>query len=430
MIEAGEDLPLVEEPPENNVRYGLTSSGGLYDHGVAYELDPGAAPATIRVLHSFGEIATDGAFPVGALTEVQGLLYGVTQHGGQYQGGTLFRLDGAGLLFQQVADLQMYPYAGLIAVGLDLYGTTQQGGNGYGSIFRFETATDYLDYVHAFDNSAGGSSAPVASLIQALNGRLYGTTEGGGAHGHGTLFEVNLSSSPLAVTTRHSFAPASTGSRPVAGLVEAAGLLYGTTSDFGPGFNGTVYRFDPASGATALVAAFGPSGPHQPSEPVVEANGMFFGTSYQGGSRRSGTVFSWDAATSTTAVLHSFDAAVDGAYPQGPVIVASDGRLYGTTWFGGQRPVGWDARRTSAEVCSGWTRTGPTTRSCDRSTRPPVRTRRSAACSSSAASSTARSRPAVRMTGAQSSAWTRPVAISSSFTTFSLRPTGPDPPAA
>jgi uncharacterized repeat protein (TIGR03803 family) len=234
----------------------------------------------------------------------------------------------------------MFPHAGLVAVGSDLYGTTQQGGMGSGSIFRFETATDFLDYVYAFDSNAGGSYAPVASLMQALNGRLYGTTEGGGAHGHGTLFEVNLSSSPLAVTTRHSFAPASTGSRPVAGLVEAAGLLYGTTSDFGPGFNGTVYRFDPASGATALVAAFGPSGPHQPSEPVVEANGMFFGTSYQGGSRRSGTVFSWDAATSTTAVLHSFDAAVDGAYPQGPVIVASDGRLYGTTWFGGQRPVG------------------------------------------------------------------------------------------
>ncbi len=325
----------------NGLLYGVAYSGGVHDRGVLYSLDPGAATPSLQVLHAFGEMNTDGAFPVGALVAVQGQLYGVTERGGQHDGGTIFRV-GAGDMFEHVADLQTHPFAGVIAVGTDLYGTTAFGGNGFGSIFRFETTTGALEYVHNFD-SAG--AYPHASLLQASNGRLYGTTRSGGSHGRGTVFEVDFTSTPLSVTTRHSFAPGTTGGDPRAGLVEAGGLLYGTTSDFGPASNGTVYRFDPASGATTTMAAFGPTGPKWPTESLTEVNGQFFGTSPHGGARRDGTVFRFDPGTLATTVLHSFDRTVDGAYPQGPLLAGSDGRLYGTISLGG--PAGCSAGCTT-----------------------------------------------------------------------------------
>ena len=323
----------------NGLLYGMTAGGGAHDRGTVFAFDPGTTSPTHSILYSFKD--TDvGQFPVGSLVEQNGLLYGVTQRGGQQDAGTLFRIDGLGLLYETLEQLGGYPHAGLLKVGTDLYGTTQQGGNGGGSIFKFDTTTDTFEYVHFFNaNTPGEALYPVATLMQASNGRLYGTTEGGGANNSGALFEMDPTTDPPTVIVKHSFVRDVTGRRPVAGVVQAGSSLYGTTSERGPGFNGTVFGFNLSTGVTTVLHAFGPTGPYQPIGQPIEAGPALIGASANGGPLRGGTVFKWDSATSSVSILHTFDLPVEGGFPTA-LIQGSDGRLYGTASIGGPTTCG------------------------------------------------------------------------------------------
>jgi len=125
------------------------------------------------------------------------------------------------------------PLRGLVlATNGDLYGTASSGGaNEDGTVFNFRIAdgTPTLTTLHSFDGTDGAT--PVAGLVQATNGDLYGTTSSGGANDDGTVFKIT----PTGTLTRlHSF-DGTDGETPVAGLVQATnGDLYGTTSSGGP----------------------------------------------------------------------------------------------------------------------------------------------------------------------------------------------------
>lgn len=57
----------------------------------------------------------------------------------------------------------------------------------------------------SFDNTDG--RGPLAPLIQGVDGNFYGTTEGGGPFGGGTVFKI---SSSRKLTTLHNFCSLST----------------------------------------------------------------------------------------------------------------------------------------------------------------------------------------------------------------------------
>ncbi len=352
----------------NGIFYGTTEGGGAYEQGTVFSLDPGTSPATFTLLHSFGQGGAM-ASPNGALVEVGGMLYGTTTFGGPNNGGTVFRISPSGAQFDTVASEVGNPQGSLLRIGSDLYGTTTGGGQGEGTIFRIDTNIDHLSVIHAFDpNDPNSGSVPRAGLMLAANGRLYGTTESGGVNFQGAVFELDLATGQVA--TRHSFAAATTGSSPLAGLVEVGGDLYGTASDRGPGSNGTVFRLDLATGATSAIWIFGPTGPVFPSAEVIEVGGSFISTSYGGGTRQYGTVFKWDSATSNLSVLHSFERDVDGAYLTAGVIQGSDGRLDGTTTSGGE-PCALRRERAliaAPAACSGSISTAATSRYCMAST--------------------------------------------------------------
>lgn len=196
--------------------YGVTYSGGVgtcyagsgYDGcGTVFSLDPKGDTETI--LHSFLNSDTDGAFPSAGVTEIDHKLYGTTYVGGKgncyaYQGaegcGTVFSIDlktGAeNVLYffcsqQNCADGDE-PVDSLINVNGTLYGTTPFGG-AYrgGTVFSIDPKTGAETVVYSFcsqQNCADGQE-PLASLI-SVQGRLYGTTEIGGAYGEGTVFSI------------------------------------------------------------------------------------------------------------------------------------------------------------------------------------------------------------------------------------------------
>ena len=92
------------------------------------------------------------------------------------------------------------PRAGLIRDDSgNLYGTTSEGGaGGAGTVFQLtpnKTKTAWAHKVlYRFCAQGGGNCTdgafPEAGVIRDASGNLYGTTDGGGAVGEGTVFEL------------------------------------------------------------------------------------------------------------------------------------------------------------------------------------------------------------------------------------------------
>jgi uncharacterized repeat protein (TIGR03803 family) len=78
------------------------------------------------------------------------------------------------------------PYAGVINVNGMLYGTTQFGGDGAGVVFSLDPSTGAETVLHAFSSTGGDGQLPSAGLV-LVKEILYGATAGGGANNCGTI---------------------------------------------------------------------------------------------------------------------------------------------------------------------------------------------------------------------------------------------------
>jgi uncharacterized repeat protein (TIGR03803 family) len=74
----------------------------------------------------------------------------------------------------------------------NLYGTTSgDGAYQQGSVFKLTPANGQWTYtsLHDFTGGADGGT-PYSTLVFDSNGKLYGTTNVGGANGYGVVFEI------------------------------------------------------------------------------------------------------------------------------------------------------------------------------------------------------------------------------------------------
>ena len=133
------------------------------------------------------------------------------------------------------------PPGGLVqATNGNLYGTTWGGTNGYGTVFEI-TAGGALTTLYNFDPTDG--EYPRGSLVQASNGNFYGATSVGGANGLGTVFEFTAGGALSALYSFCSQPNCADGAEPLAGLVQASdGNLYGTTFAGGASGGGAVFE--------------------------------------------------------------------------------------------------------------------------------------------------------------------------------------------
>jgi uncharacterized repeat protein (TIGR03803 family) len=118
------------------------------------------------------------------------------------------------------------------------------GFEGCGTIFEI-TLSGTLTTLHLFQLTDGGQ--PVARLIQASNGNLYGVTPYGGASsacagGCGTLFQITPSGTFTSLYSFCSESGCADGSLPVANPVQGTNrVIYGTTALSGVNGDGTIY---------------------------------------------------------------------------------------------------------------------------------------------------------------------------------------------
>jgi uncharacterized repeat protein (TIGR03803 family) len=122
----------------------------------------------------------------------------------------------------------------------NFYGTTWRGGpSNEGTLFRM-TPSGTVTILHTFTNLVDGA-APQGPLIQATDGNFYGTAtgDGSGPPGFGTIFRMAPSGT---VTTLHAFT-GHDGCYPSASVIQATdGNLYGTTPFSGASGTGVVFR--------------------------------------------------------------------------------------------------------------------------------------------------------------------------------------------
>jgi uncharacterized repeat protein (TIGR03803 family) len=260
---------------------------------------------TLTTLYSFcpgGPPCTDGSAPIAALAQAtDGNFYGTTSEGPY---GTVFKITPNGSLITLYSFCSQpncadgaQPYAGLVqATDGNFYGTTFVGGvdqSGAGTIFRI-TPSGALTTVYTFCPHFQGcpdGANPEGTLVQATDGNLYGTTEMGGtgrscSGGCGVVFKITLSG---ALTTLYSF-NGTDGARPYAGLVQATdGNLYGTTYEGGGTNNdcmngcGTVFKITP-SGTFTTLHSFNFSDGYLPDGGLIQAtDGNIYGVTAKAG---------------------------------------------------------------------------------------------------------------------------------------------------
>lgn len=259
------------------------------------------------------------------------------------------------------------PRGGLVAGKNGLYGTTSIGGlYGYGTVFELRPSangsTETVLYSFCSELQCADGSSPYAGLIFDANGNLYGTTQQGGAHGGGTVFELTQSASGWSETVLYSFCSMSgcaDGGYPVASLIfDTKGNLYGTVLEGGTYGNGAVFELTNSGSGwneTVLYSFCAASGCADGSWPeaslIFDNAGNLYSTAWQGGNRECqdpsfdgcGLVYELSPPGNgtgpwTESVLYSFCSAAnctDGHSPSAGLIFDSKGNLCGAAFQGG-----------------------------------------------------------------------------------------------
>lgn len=253
--------------------------------------------------------------------------------------GTIYKMTTAGAIttlhtFTGTGTDGANPIAGLVrAADGDLYGTTQLGGTyNKGTVFKITTSGTHTT-LYSFGATATDAVNPAADLIQGASPdtNLYGTTQYGGASNNGTVFKITTSGT---LTVLYSFS-GSDGMNPVAGLVQGASPdtnLYGTTQNGGTNGLGTIFKISTAGSLITLRHFAGGSEGSNPAAALIRAaDGNYYGTVLRGETNADGTAFK-TTSTGTFTLLHTFIGS-DGTEPKAGLVQGAnpDTNFYGTT---------------------------------------------------------------------------------------------------
>jgi uncharacterized repeat protein (TIGR03803 family) len=223
----------------------------------------------------------------------------------------------------------------------NLYGTTEFGGcciepTGAGVIYKmsFSNRSWVQSLLYTFMDAQDGEY-PSSGLLRDAAGNLYGTTPG-------TIYQLSPSGM---LTNLHVFHGGNDGSGPTGLVADRFGNLYGATITGGPNGGGTVFELAPANGGWDYRQIFAFSG-NAYSGPAanlfVDAAGAIYGTTTNGGTNSFGTVFRLTSANGiwSQTVLHTFTGGAEGGIPMSNVVIDSNGNLFGTAAGGGAQGAG------------------------------------------------------------------------------------------
>ena len=250
------------------------------------------------------------------------------------------------------------PYAGSLtnsSGNTRLYGSTSYGGaSGFGTVFAINTDGTGFTNLHSFTElpppfySTNSDGAYPGGLILSGN-TLYGSADGGGTAGNGTVFALNTDGTGFRIL--HTFTATTSGTNidgahPLGRLLLSGNTLYGTAGGGSSGI-GTIFAVNTdGSGLTNLFNFSGTNGGGPVS--IISGNTLY-GTG-GGGSLNNGTIFAVNTDGTGFTNLYTFTAThppyytnSDGVGPRG--LILSGNTLYGVAAAGGPY---WSAKFSGA----------------------------------------------------------------------------------
>ena len=302
-------------------------------------------------VHTFGDSTGTANDPSsGIILASDGKLYGTALSGGANKTGAVFRCDRNGSGFQIIHDFgpgedgfgSGGPLAGVLeASDGKLYGATLGGGTNHaGTIYCLNRDGSGFQVIHDFERSTNDYGADIyGELIEGTDGLLYGTTRSGGAFDNGTVFRIAKDGSAFEVLHDFDFSSGA-GAFPEVPLWQGSdGALYGATTDNRsdietPGA-GKIFRINPDGSGYAVIHDFDLKADDGifPGFGLTEGrDGQLYGTTFRGGAVDGGVVFKLRKNGTGYRVLHSFPFRTE---PFGPLRKDPSGQLYGITEFGG-----------------------------------------------------------------------------------------------
>jgi uncharacterized repeat protein (TIGR03803 family) len=288
--------------------YGTTNSGGKFGEGAIYELMHKVNGWSLTVIHSFcaeGGSCGNGSYPITTLA-----------YAGQASGASWDEFS-------------------------PLFGTADGGGaSGQGVAYKLISDGSFWSYelLYGFDGTSEPSTYP-SQLFVDSSGNLIGVTDYGAKHGDGALYK--LAANTWKETTLHDFCAqpnCTDGAYGFGRLVRDAALnLYGTAQGGRNSGQGVVFKRT-AGGSYSVVHSFGGAEGDLPMGGLtMDSAGNLFGMTGEGGANSQGVVFELAPGGAET-VLYNFcitNGCPDGAWPETPLLMDSQGDLFGTTIYYG-----------------------------------------------------------------------------------------------
>lgn len=330
----------------NGRLYGTTTGiGRNVTNGTVFSLSPVGKGGTIYTFNG-----TDGSHPQSGLTlATDGNFYGGATSGGAANFGVLFRINAGG------SYSALYQFSGgsdganplappIQASDGNLYGATDGDTVTAGAFYKLVPSSSTFATILTLNPDGSQGSIVSPPLMQASDGSLYATAETGGANGCGTI--LNLSTSGKLIRL-YSFLCGASGNFPAASLVEASdGTLYGTTVAGGNVTNGECANgcgivFKMSQGLLTVMHSFSgyPTDGAFPSGGLtLGTDGNLYGATGKGGANDFGTLYQITTGGQYK-VLYSFVDKI-GSGPNATLLQHTNGSFYGVAESGGQYDAG------------------------------------------------------------------------------------------
>ena len=356
--------------------YGTTQAGGTNQSncpngcGTVFKLSLKNSNWILNTLYNFTG-GNDGLAPRAGLTfGPDGALYGATVNGGNQncdQGcGTVYQLRPGVTFCRSVLcywnETVLYRFTAGSTDGAypsssvafdhsgNLYGATEGGGNnglngychyfyGCGIVYELSPSngswTETVLYI--FQGGPDGRY-PAGALALDSAGDVFGASQGPEVAGlPGSIYELTPSQSGWTKTFIYEFQGTDDGSQPIGVLMDSAGNLYGETTFGGAQGGGVAYELSANTWNFNLLYSLVGNPQNRAARLTMDAAGNLYGTSYVGGQYGRGTVFKLTPSMSgwSYTPLHDFTGGSDGNGPASPVVLDTQGNVYGTTLSGG-----------------------------------------------------------------------------------------------
>lgn len=314
----------------NGKLYIITELGGDSGSCTICSFDPNTG--SVAKVYDFGAMPRYGEVPLsGLMMASNGKLYGIASSGGlNTYYGVIYSFDPATNIYTDVYDfdtiLGYAPNAEFVQANDGrLYTVTGKVGTsvGAGRLLSFDPSDDSVHLLHTFGYGYGSNwftfSGNSPALMQASDNKIYGLVDNLSTDS-AVFFNYDIPTGVYSLL--RIFSTRGLGI-PQSGLIQAGnGKLYGTTAGLNTGM---IYSYDIGADSFVSVLSLDAHTGYNPNANIGKlANGNIVFSTTDGGIYQHGALVSFDVQAGTYTVMFSFDSVNTGSSPLCEILETSE----------------------------------------------------------------------------------------------------------